>query len=495
MHDNRHPLAAADAMHSAFNRLCKQSDEGTTSTNTTAITISSTPIKLQSSSIIATLPDHQITNAAEMIQPKIAQTKQSSSPPPTLLLPSDTATNIDEIDEIEMIDDSEDDTTLKLNGSTVETNTFAEQTMAPASSTIRNKAEQQQTLENSSVEAIDKIVETVVATTETESQDEVALSIKGQQPTSPKHTAEIVVTSDGTVTEEQTNGDLDEPSSEISAAVPPIATDVATAAFVPLLQNNKETIDDESAQNAAKMTATTATSASTTITTNKQSSSRKRRTVSVSSEEMPPSKRLCAELEDNFGAHDRLLRDYIDKTANNNFDDLQRHLDQLSNDILNLNELAYAKEMEWNNILHLKKVKEEIVLRLSRRKTVMNIMATKVGEVDATVTADQSPLSTTLTKRITKELQQSFLASNNNNNISSNSLNNSSTVSMMPVLSSSTPISAAAAATGASIPVGGSAAQSILHSRANMKSADLAKEKEYTQKLHRLVCINVGIFI
>lgn len=166
---------------------------------------------------------------------------------------------------------------------------------------------------------------------------------------------------------------------------------------------------------------------------------------------VPPSKRLCAELERNFGAHDKTLRDYINDTANNSLDEVRRHLDQLQSDIVVLNELSDAKEIEWNNILHLKKCKEEIIVRLNRRKIVMEIMASKVGDVPLDLDEDLPSVN----KQMAKELKNECVG----------------------VAAFSQP---ALATSGAA-----SITQSILASRANMKSADLVKEKANTTRLHR----------
>lgn len=67
-----------------------------------------------------------------------------------------------------------------------------------------------------------------------------------------------------------------------------------------------------------------------------------------------------------------MINDYIQTATKNNIDEIQRHTEQLLAEIQTLRELAQKKEHEWNNILHLKKVKEEILLRLLRRKQVLS---------------------------------------------------------------------------------------------------------------------------
>lgn len=67
-----------------------------------------------------------------------------------------------------------------------------------------------------------------------------------------------------------------------------------------------------------------------------------------------------------------MINEYIHTATKNNVDEIQRHTEQLLAEIQTLRELAQKKEHEWNNILHLKKVKEEILLRLLRRKQVLS---------------------------------------------------------------------------------------------------------------------------
>ncbi|CAK1551310.1 unnamed protein product [Leptosia nina] len=85
-----------------------------------------------------------------------------------------------------------------------------------------------------------------------------------------------------------------------------------------------------------------------------------------------PLKKLCQEVEKTFPQHDIMINDYIQTATKNNVDEIQRHTEQLLSEIQTLRELAQKKEHEWNNILHLKKVKEEILLRLLRRKQVLS---------------------------------------------------------------------------------------------------------------------------
>jgi hypothetical protein len=204
-------------------------------------------------------------------------------------------------------------------------------------------------------------------------------------------------------------------------------------------------------------------------------------------EHLVPSKKLKAELEANFGAHDRVLREYILHSTSNSthLDDIQAHATQLTQEIQQLNELVRIKEMEWNNMVHLKKVKEEILLRLNRKISVMELMTTKVGESEDTGAAN--PLITNL-------LSQPFQKHTNRDSLGS--LNNS----MIPLIASTPSNSAlatgagyglaameAAATSNSSLFSTASSTAAILQGRANMKSSDLAKEKVNAAKVHRLV--------
>lgn len=84
-----------------------------------------------------------------------------------------------------------------------------------------------------------------------------------------------------------------------------------------------------------------------------------------------PFKKLCQEIEKNYPGHDNMLTEFIQNTTKNNVDEIQKSTELLLSEIQTLRELAQKKEHEWNNILHLKKVKEELLLRLLRQKQVL----------------------------------------------------------------------------------------------------------------------------
>ncbi|XP_028156645.1 actin cytoskeleton-regulatory complex protein PAN1-like isoform X2 [Ostrinia furnacalis] len=99
-----------------------------------------------------------------------------------------------------------------------------------------------------------------------------------------------------------------------------------------------------------------------------------------------PLKKLYQEVEKAFPQHDVMINDYIQTATKNNIEEIQKHTEQLLAEIQTLRELAQKKEQEWNNILHLKKVKEEILLRLLRRKQVLSFE--KAAEVNGSDRTD-----------------------------------------------------------------------------------------------------------
>lgn len=144
-------------------------------------------------------------------------------------------------------------------------------------------------------------------------------------------------------------------------------------------------------------------------------------------------------MEANFSKHDKMIRRAIETSTSvstNDPDNLQRDIDQLNNEIDALAEVARTKEIEWNNILYLKKMKEDILSRLNRKKTVLEIMSTK--SID------------------------------NPENLFIN--NNFEDMNLIDAKKS-----------------GANTITPFIMSRCNMKTIDLAKEKANLNELHRLV--------
>ncbi|KAJ8944812.1 hypothetical protein NQ318_013148 [Aromia moschata] len=86
-----------------------------------------------------------------------------------------------------------------------------------------------------------------------------------------------------------------------------------------------------------------------------------------------PVKRLRTEIQENFLSRDKILTEFIEMAECNNLEQIHTFSEQLLAEIKTLNELAKEKEREWNNIIHLKKIKEELLLRMQRKRQVMVI--------------------------------------------------------------------------------------------------------------------------
>lgn len=137
-----------------------------------------------------------------------------------------------------------------------------------------------------------------------------------------------------------------------------------------------------------------------------------------------------------------MIRRVIDSTTSastNDPDNIQRDIDQLNSEIEALADAARTKEIEWNNILYLKKMKEDILLRLNRKKTVMEILSNK--SID-------NPESLYMNSNVLDSIQDI--------NINDAKKSNANTIAPATILS-----------------------------RCNMKSVDLAKEKSNLNELYR----------
>ncbi|XP_063708596.1 probable serine/threonine-protein kinase kinX isoform X2 [Culicoides brevitarsis] len=185
-----------------------------------------------------------------------------------------------------------------------------------------------------------------------------------------------------------------------------------------------------------------------------------------------PSKKLRLELENNYGRHDKLLREYIEKSGRNkNVDDVKESISVLESEIKSLDAMLRAKEDEWNNILHMKLVKEEIRLRLVRRKETLEMKLTDPvnilsGEATNNVGFQSStPLPNKSQTSFNAPLLQESLKRDRNTSAIQNITQQ---VTMMPLNNTNN-----------------SSTQSILQQRANMKGTDLVKEKQAAAKIQR----------
>ena len=93
----------------------------------------------------------------------------------------------------------------------------------------------------------------------------------------------------------------------------------------------------------------------------------------VSPEASSPSKKFQTEAQKHFIVRDAFLNKYMESLGCNNLEQIQTATEQILVDVKSLNELARQKEKEWNNVIHLKKLKEELLLRLQRQRHLLLI--------------------------------------------------------------------------------------------------------------------------
>ncbi|KAL1501738.1 hypothetical protein ABEB36_007014 [Hypothenemus hampei] len=98
------------------------------------------------------------------------------------------------------------------------------------------------------------------------------------------------------------------------------------------------------------------------------------------------------ELEEHFSARDKIMNDFVEANECNNLEQIQNMSDQILEEIKALNELAKEKEREWNQVLHMKKLKEELLIRLQRKRQVLIINESDLGEFQSDTNNGQQSL-------------------------------------------------------------------------------------------------------
>ncbi|KAL5289881.1 hypothetical protein ACFFRR_009719 [Megaselia abdita] len=188
-----------------------------------------------------------------------------------------------------------------------------------------------------------------------------------------------------------------------------------------------------------------------------------------------PAKKLKAELDTIFPKHNEVLSNYINKTSNETVENIQCHINQLLVDIQTLNDMIKANENEWNNMIYLKKMKEEICIRLTRKKQTIQLESKKIGDISALfndLTSNETlmPKNEEIDKQRGPQLSSTPL--HNKNNSTSNQHLSEQVSNILH---------------GNSKSFSQSAANMIIQNRANMKSSELAKEKLNMQKVHSIL--------
>lgn len=88
-------------------------------------------------------------------------------------------------------------------------------------------------------------------------------------------------------------------------------------------------------------------------------------------EEDKTAKKLKDRIQDCFSTRDKILTKYIELSDCSTVEQIHTFTEQIIAEIKTLNDLAKEKEREWNNIIHLKKLKEELLLRVQRKKHLL----------------------------------------------------------------------------------------------------------------------------
>ncbi|XP_011189739.2 uncharacterized protein LOC105216783 [Zeugodacus cucurbitae] len=95
--------------------------------------------------------------------------------------------------------------------------------------------------------------------------------------------------------------------------------------------------------------------------------------------ERPTSTQLYRQINELFPKYDEVLGNHV-KHNNTTLDALDENMTRLMLDIQTLNEILEAKETEWNRLQNLKRVKEEILARLERKKHILGLKDRKFDE-------------------------------------------------------------------------------------------------------------------
>lgn len=195
-------------------------------------------------------------------------------------------------------------------------------------------------------------------------------------------------------------------------------------------------------------------------------------------DEALPAKKLKAELDTIFPKHNKALTDYIKKTSNETVDNITSHINQLIVDIQTLNDMIKANENEWNNMIYLKKMKEEICIRLTRKKQTIQLESKKIGDISELFT-DLTSEEMLIPKNDEIDKQRGPQLSSTPLNNKSSSANNQNLTEQVSNILDGFDVNSKSFSQ--------SAANMLIQNRANMKSSELAKEKLNMQKVHRLV--------
>ncbi|XP_037820287.1 uncharacterized protein LOC119609531 [Lucilia sericata] len=147
-------------------------------------------------------------------------------------------------------------------------------------------------------------------------------------------------------------------------------------------------------------------------------------------------------INEMFPKFDKIATNHIDTIANTTLNAAEEKMKSLSNEIDTLNEILHTKELEWNRLLHLKMVKEEIYSRLSQKRHTLQLKESYTKKQGQNTLLELKELELYLSEK----------------KANSSEANNSSIT-----------------------------IQKLIENRANMNAEDLEREKNNTSRLHSLL--------
>lgn len=87
----------------------------------------------------------------------------------------------------------------------------------------------------------------------------------------------------------------------------------------------------------------------------------------------------------DYEEREQMVNEYVDSASRTGLEEIQKYIEKLQQEIHTLSALARAKEHEWNNIIRLKKVKEEMYLRLQRKRQVILLTMGNISKTNDTL--------------------------------------------------------------------------------------------------------------
>ncbi|KAF7278037.1 hypothetical protein GWI33_008956 [Rhynchophorus ferrugineus] len=103
-------------------------------------------------------------------------------------------------------------------------------------------------------------------------------------------------------------------------------------------------------------------------------------------------KKLKTDIQENFHSRDKIINEFCELSECNTPEQIQAVSEHLLAEIKTLSELAKEKEREWNQILHTRKLKEELLIRLQRKKNTLFIGDTDINDLQPEVNGQLSVL-------------------------------------------------------------------------------------------------------